>query len=62
MEPHFGQSKAIATLETLDPSILEQLPELEVVSRFGFGLDILFLSAISAMGKKLGWTSGVESA
>ena len=55
-----GHTKAITALETLDESILVQLPELEVVSKFGVGLDMLDLSAMSAMGKKLGWTSGVN--
>ena len=55
-----GHTKAITALETLDKSIMMQLPELEVVSKFGVGLDMLDLSAMSAMGKKLGWTSGVN--
>lgn len=53
-------NKAITALETLDESILAQLPELEVISKFGVGLDMLDLSAMSKMGKKLGWTSGVN--
>ena len=55
-----GHTKAITALETLDDSILKQLPELEVVSKYGVGLDMIDLSAMSAMGKKLGWTSGVN--
>jgi len=53
-------TKAITALETLDKSILRQLPELVVVSKFGVGLDMIDLSAMSTMGKKLGWTSGVN--
>jgi lactate dehydrogenase-like 2-hydroxyacid dehydrogenase len=55
-----GHTKAITALETLDESILRQLPELEVISKYGVGLDMLDLSAMSAMGKKLGWTPGVN--
>ena len=45
-----GHTKAITALETLDDSILKQLPELEVVSKYGVGLDMLALSTMSAMG------------
>ena len=55
-----GHTKAITALEILDESILRQLPELEVISKYGVGLDMLDLTAMSAMGKKLGWTSGVN--
>ena len=55
-----GHTKAITALETLDKSIWMQLPELAVVSKFGVGLDMLDLSAMSDMGKKLGWASGVN--
>jgi len=55
-----GHTKAITALEILDEAILLQLPELKVVSKFGVGLDMLDLSAMSAMGKKLGWSSGVN--
>ena len=55
-----GHTKAITALETLDEPILSQLPELEVICKYGVGLDMLDLSAMSAMGKKLGWTSGVN--
>ena len=55
-----GHTKAITAHETLNEAILKQLPELEVVSKFGVGLDISDLLAMSYMGKKLGWTSGVN--
>ena len=55
-----GHTKAITALETLDEPILKQLPELEVISKYGVGLDMLDLPTMSAMGKKLGWTSGVN--
>ena len=55
-----GHTKAITALETLDDSILKQLPELEVVSKYGVGLDMIAISTMSAMGMKLGWTPGVN--
>ena len=55
-----GHTKAITALETLNESIFKQLPELKLVSKYGIGLDMIELSAMSAMGKKLGWTSGVN--
>ena len=60
MEFLSGHAKAIMALETLDVSILKQLPELEVISKYGVSLGMLDLPAMSAMGKKLGWTSGVN--
>ena len=55
-----GHNKAITALETLDEPILKQLPELKVISKYGVGLDMLDLNAMSSLGKKLGWTSGVN--
>ena len=55
-----GHTKAITALEILDESILRQLSDLKVISKYGVGLDMLDLSAMSAMGKKLGWTAGVN--
>ena len=60
MEFLSGHIKVITALEILDETILSQVPELEVISKYGVGLDMLDLSAMSAMGKKLGWTSGVN--
>ena len=55
-----GHTKAITALETLDEPILKQLPELQVISKYGVGLDMLDLTTMSSLGKKLGWTSGVN--
>ena len=55
-----GHTKAITALEILDETVLRQLSDLEVITKYGGGLDMLDLSAMSAMGKKLGWTSGVN--
>jgi phosphoglycerate dehydrogenase-like enzyme len=55
-----GQHKAIVALETVDRGVLEQLPDLEVISKYGVGLDKIDLGAIRDLGKRLGWTSGVN--
>ena len=53
-------NKAIIGLETLDEYVLSSLPELEVVGKYGVGLDKINLSAMRHHKKKLGWTSGVN--
>ena len=53
-------NKAIIGLETLDEYVLSSLPELEVVGKYGVGLDKINLNAMRHHKKKLGWTSGVN--
>ena len=55
-----GHDKAITALERLDESVLAQLPDLKVVGKYGVGLDMIDLPAMSRLGKKLGWTGGVN--
>lgn len=55
-----GHEKAITALETIDASILERLPELRVISKYGVGLDMIDVQAMRALGKRLGWTGGVN--
>lgn len=55
-----GHNKAIVALETIDESVLSQLPELDVISKYGVGLDMIDLVAMRAHGKRLGWTGGVN--
>ncbi|MBF0323914.1 MAG: phosphoglycerate dehydrogenase [Alphaproteobacteria bacterium] len=52
--------KAITALEKLDEAILARLPELKVVGKYGVGLDMIDLAALGRLGKKLGWTGGVN--
>lgn len=56
-----GQEWAIIALETVDDSLLAQLPELRVISKYGVGLDNLDLAALSRHGVRLGWRAGVNS-
>ncbi len=55
-----GCEKAITGLEKIDESILLKLPELKVIGKYGVGLDMLDLNAMSHFGVKLGWTGGVN--
>jgi phosphoglycerate dehydrogenase-like enzyme len=55
-----GHEKAIVALEEMDESILAQLPDLRVISKYGVGLDSIDLNAMVRWGKKLGWTGGVN--
>jgi phosphoglycerate dehydrogenase-like enzyme len=55
-----GHDKAITALERLDEAVLSRLPELKVVGKYGVGLDMIDLAAMSRFGKRLGWTGGVN--
>ncbi|MBI2236367.1 MAG: phosphoglycerate dehydrogenase [Magnetospirillum sp.] len=55
-----GHDRAITALEQLDEAVLSRLPELKVVGKYGVGLDMIDLAAMSRLGKRLGWTGGVN--
>ena len=55
-----GHDAAIVGLERVDDAILERVPELKVISKYGVGLDGLDVHAIARRGLKLGWTGGVN--
>jgi D-3-phosphoglycerate dehydrogenase len=55
-----GHDKAITALERIDGSVLAQLPELVVLSKYGVGLDMIDMDAMRTHGKRLGWTGGVN--
>jgi phosphoglycerate dehydrogenase-like enzyme len=55
-----GHEKAIVALEVVDTSVLEALPELQVISKYGVGLDMIDVAAMRKLGKRLGWTPGVN--
>ncbi len=56
-----GAKRAITALEPLDKVVFDALPELEVVSKYGVGLDMIDLDAMEQHGVKLGWSPGVNS-
>jgi phosphoglycerate dehydrogenase-like enzyme len=55
-----GHDKAIIGLETIGGSVLSRLPKLQVVSKYGVGLDMIDMVAMRDHGKRLGWTGGVN--
>lgn len=55
-----GHDKAITALERLDEGVLNQLPKLKVIGKYGVGLDMIDLPAMRRLGKRLGWTGGVN--
>jgi phosphoglycerate dehydrogenase-like enzyme len=55
-----GHQKAITALEVIDEQVLARLPELEVIGKYGVGLDMIDLLAMRTHGKRLGWTGGVN--
>ncbi len=52
--------KAITALEVIDEDILAHLPNLKVISKYGVGIDMIDLKAMSNHGIKLGWQGGVN--
>lgn len=55
-----GHDKAITALETVSEEVLQQLPQLKVISKYGVGLDMIDREAMRKYGKHLGWTPGVN--
>ncbi len=55
-----GHDRAIVGLERVDGRLLDQLPELRVISKYGVGLDGIDVEAVARRGIKLGWTGGVN--
>jgi len=55
-----GHDKAITALEVLDDTVFAALPELKTVAKYGVGLDMIDLHAMSRRGIRLGWTGGVN--
>lgn len=55
-----GRHKLITALEQIDEMILTALPQLEVISKYGVGTDMLDKQALIRHGIRLGWTGGVN--
>ena len=55
-----GRRKLITALERVDEALLRAVPELEVISKYGVGTDMLDLQAMALHGVRLGWTAGVN--
>ena len=55
-----GKTHAITALEIIDDYVLSKLPELQVISKYGVGLDMIDLQAMLKHNVKLGWTGGIN--
>ena len=55
-----GQNKVIIGLEKIDDSVLNQIPTLKVVSKYGVGIDMIDLPAMKKHQVRLGWKGGVN--
>ncbi len=55
-----GHEKAIVALEKITAEILDQLPQLKVISKYGVGLDGIDIVALRDRNIRLGWRCGVN--
>ena len=55
-----GHDCAIVGLERINDAILDQVPALRLISKYGVGLDGVDLDALARRGIKLGWSGGVN--
>ena len=52
--------KAIIGIEQISAEILQQLPKLKVISKYGVGINNLDIDSLKSKGVKLGFTPGVN--
>ena len=55
-----GAEGAVIGLEPITGALLDQCPELKIVSKYGVGLDSVDQDACRARGVAVGWTGGVN--
>ena len=55
-----GQNKVIVGLEAFDENLINQLPELKVISKFGVGLNNIDLNIMAKNSISLGFQSGTN--
>ena len=53
-------SKAIVGLEEFSEYVISELPNLERISKYGVGLDMIDLEAMRKFGKRVAWSPGVN--
>jgi D-3-phosphoglycerate dehydrogenase len=56
-----GSHRAITALEPIGEDVLRALPELEVISKVGVGIDMLDLDALRRHNVRLGWARGTNA-
>ncbi|MEQ8319643.1 MAG: phosphoglycerate dehydrogenase [Rhodospirillales bacterium] len=55
-----GHDRAVIALEPIDGHILDALPDLKVIAKYGVGFDKIDLRAMIDRNIQLGWTGGVN--
>ena len=55
-----GQNKVIVGLENFDKNLIDQLPELKVISKFGVGLNNIDLESMKEHSISLGFQPGTN--
>jgi phosphoglycerate dehydrogenase-like enzyme len=55
-----GYDKVIMSIDKLTREVIEALPDLKVVSKFGVGMDSVDVKAMADHGIELGWKGGVN--
>lgn len=55
-----GYTHAVVALETVNDELLQQLPNLQVIGKYGVGLNNVDLHACERRGVRVGWTGGVN--
>ena len=50
----------VVGLEQITPELLDQLPNLKIIAKYGVGLDNIDLKACNERNIKVGWTGGVN--
>lgn len=56
----FDADAVIVGLEKMSPEILDKLPNLRMIAKYGVGLDNIDLNACEERGIRIGWTGGVN--
>lgn len=55
-----GHQKAIIGLEVVDRQLVAKLPMLQVIGKYGVGMDKVDFACLQAAGIRFGWTPGVN--
>lgn len=55
-----GADGAIIGLEEINKELLESIPTLKIISKFGVGLDNINVNDCKGLGVSIGWTGGVN--
>jgi len=55
-----GHDKAIVALEIIDNELLQKLPNVKVISKYGVGIDLIDMDALRQNNIRFGWIGGVN--